>query len=279
MKVEQLTRTEQIRSLRQKTRVHALSKKSVEPIAFETIQSVAMENNTSVQTRAMTEAQCREGGAQRQVDDNSERVQVTNPVTVTGTRGPETQDPARNMSRHKTDNKLIDEFVRKECTIGLNWYVPNLSNTQVGELIRKQLPIDTTQGRILFNCPPPKEYFNTATFKLDLKTGRVYTFLTPPEYIGIPCQEEEFDLDLLTETLEKGRNSDEHQLQEIQRIPLIRKITAPADVMDLEEIEHQIHQYCKLWSLYADTSIELKGTSKLPREDAVTACKMYGTYI
>ena len=87
------------------------------------------------------------------------------------------------------------------------------------------------------------------------------------------------DLDLLTETLEKGHKSDEHQMQELERIPLIRKITAPADVMDLEEIEHQMHQYCKLWSLYVDTSIHLKRTSKLLQEDAVTACKMYRTHI
>ena len=75
-----------------------------------------------------------------------------------------------NTSRDKTEDELIDEFIRKECTIGLDWYVPNFSNSQVGELIRKQLPIDTAQGRILYNCPPLKEYFDTATFELDLKT-------------------------------------------------------------------------------------------------------------
>ena len=104
----------------------------------------------------------------------------------------------------------------------------------------------------------------------------MYTFLTPPEYIGIPCQQEEFDLNLLAEKLEKGQDSDKHQLQHLERNPLIRKIAAPADVMDIVEI---IHQYCRLWTLYAKTSIELKRTSKLPQEDTVTACKMYGTYI
>ena len=75
---------------------------------------MAMENDISIQTRAMTGAQCREDGAQRQVDDNPEWVQVANPVAVTGqgTGGPETQNPAMNTSRDKTDDELIDEFVR-----------------------------------------------------------------------------------------------------------------------------------------------------------------------
>ena len=49
--------------------------------------------------------------------------------------------------------------------------------------------------------------------------------------------------------------------------------------MDLEEIQHHICQYCKLWTLYADTSIQLKGASKLPQDEAVAACKIYGSHI
>ena len=89
-------------------------------------------------------------------------------------------------------------------------------------------------------------------------TGRVYTFLTPPEDIGIPCQQEEFDLNLLAQQLEIGQYPNEHQMEELERIPLVRKITAPADVMDLEEIEDKIHKYCQLSKLYAETSVELR---------------------
>ena len=112
---------------------------------------------------------------------------------------------------------------------------------------------------------PPllKEYFYTATFELDLTTGQVYTFLTSPEDIGIPCQQEEFDLNLLAEKLENSQDSSEHWMEELEIIPLIRKIAAPADVMELEEIEDKICQYCKLWTLYAKTSVELKRKSKL----------------
>ena len=63
----------------------------------------------------------------------------------------------------------------------------------------------------------------------------MYTFLTPPEDIGIPCQQE-FDLSLLAEKLENGQDPSEHRMEELERIPLIRKIAAPADIMDVDEI-------------------------------------------
>ena len=68
-------------------------------------------------------------------------------------------------------------------------------------------------------------------------------------------------------------------MEELEKIPLVRKIAAPADVMDLEEIEDKIHKYCQLWKLYAKTSVELKRKSKLSQESAVAACKVYGLYI
>ena len=60
---------------------------------------------------------------------------------------------------------------------------------------------------------------------------------------------------------------------------MIKKIAAPADIMDLEEVEHKILQYCELWKLYAEISIELKRKSKLSQESTVAACKVYGPYI
>ena len=72
---------------------------------------------------------------------------------------------------HKTDDEIIKEFIRRHGAIGLDWYVPNFSNTRVGELIKDRLPIETTRGKILFNCPPLREYFYTTTFELDLTTG------------------------------------------------------------------------------------------------------------
>ena len=81
---------------------------------------------------------------------------------------------------HRMKEEAIKEFVHQQDTIALDWYVPNFYNTRVGDVITERLPIETTQGKILFNCPPLSEYFNTSTFELDLTKRRVYTFLTPP---------------------------------------------------------------------------------------------------
>ena len=60
---------------------------------------------------------------------------------------------------------------------------------------------------------------------------------------------------------------------------MIKKIAAPADVMDLEEVKHKILQYCELLKLYAEISIELKRKSKLSQESTVAYCKVYEPYI
>ena len=154
---------------------------------------------------------------------------------------------------HRAKEEAIKEFVRKQGTIALDWYVPNFHNTQVGGLITERLPIAITGGKILFNCPPLSEFFCTSTYELDLTIGRVYTYLNPLEDIGVLCQKEEFDLELLAELLRKDLDTSELGLEELKRIPLIRKIAVPADVMDLEEVEYKICQYCQLWQLYAET--------------------------
>ena len=57
------------------------------------------------------------------------------------------------------------------------------------------------EGRILFSSPALREFFKTSNFELNLKTGRVFTYLNPPEDIGIKFQKEPFDLEFLRDTL------------------------------------------------------------------------------
>ena len=97
------------------------------------------ENNTGIQTRAMAEAQCIENRA--------------NPEQVQGAPNP-AMNPTVDL--HKTKEKAIKEFVRQQGTIALDWYVPDFCNIRVGDLIEERLPIQTTEGRILFSCPPIK---------------------------------------------------------------------------------------------------------------------------
>ena len=175
---------------------------------------MATEDVTGMQTRAMTEAQCIENENENQ----REQTQDTNQVT---------QGPARNttVDLHKDDDDIIKEFIRRQGIIALDWYVPDLRNTQIGTLISQRLQIETTRGRILFNCPPLSETFHTSIFELDLTTGRVYTYLNPPEDIGVPCQKEPFDLELLTKKLQSNLDTSESHMEELQRIPLVWQIS------------------------------------------------------
>ena len=68
-------------------------------------------------------------------------------------------------------------------------------------------------------------------------------------------------------------------MEELKRIPLVRKTAAAADIMDLQEIEEKIDQYCKLWELYADASYELARKTKSSPTEATKACKIYEPYI
>ena len=147
----------------------------------------------------MTEAQPIECEANRGLTNNPEQTQGR-------------PNPAMNptVDLHRTKEEAIKDFVWQQGTIALDWYVPNFYNTRVGDLITERLPIETTQGKILFNCPPLSKYFCTSTFELDLTTGQVYTFLTPPEDIGIPCQQEQFNLELLAEKLQSDISTSRH---------------------------------------------------------------------
>ena len=64
-------------------------------------------------------------GAQRDMGINQEGVQGTNPTTRQATL-----DPAMNpaVDLHRMDDIVIEEFVRRQGTIGLDWYVPDFCN-------------------------------------------------------------------------------------------------------------------------------------------------------
>ena len=126
-----------------------------------TLKGMSTANDIGVQTRAMAqwvdnEANLEQG--QRRVD------QATTPA----------------VQLHRTKEDTIKEFVRQRSTINLDWYVPDLCNTRVGELIEKRLQLETTEGRILFSSLALDEFFKTSNFELNLQTGEVLTYLDPP---------------------------------------------------------------------------------------------------
>ena len=69
------------------------------------------------------------------------------------------------------------------------------------------------------------------------------------------------------------------QEERLERIPSVKKLVGPADIMSREEAKYKVRQYCHLWTMYADSSVELKKESELSQEGAVAACKMYVPYI
>ena len=212
---------------------------------------MSTENNTGIQTRAMAQ----------QVDNEANPEQLQRAA-----------DPAMNptVELHRTKEEAIEEFVWQHGTITLDWYVPDLCNTRVGDLIKKRFQLKTMEGRILFSSPALSEFFKTSNFKLNLKTGGVFTYLDPPEDIGIKCQKETFNLEFLRDTIRGEQDTDTIQEE---------GLVGPADVMPREEAEYKVRQYCHLWTMYADSSVELKKKSELSQESAVAACKMYVPYI
>ena len=129
---------------------------------------MATEDAVGVQTRAMTEAQHMENKAQQIVDNNQEGGQ-----RAVQDMGEIARDPAMNpvVEIHKNDDVIIEEYVRHQGGISLDWYVTDFANTQVGTLIRERVKCATQRGKILFTCTPLNEFFPTSTFELDLATG------------------------------------------------------------------------------------------------------------
>ena len=106
---------------------------------------MSIENNPGVQTRAMAQP----------VDNKANLEQVQRAV-----------DPTINptVELHRIKEEAIKEFVRQHGTIYLDWYVPDLCNTRVGDLIKKRLQLETIEGRILFSSLPLSEFFKTSNF-------------------------------------------------------------------------------------------------------------------
>ena len=174
---------------------------------------MSTDNNTAIQMRAM---------AQR-IENEADAEQLQRPPNP---------DMNPTVELHKTKEEAIKEFVRKNGTIALDWYVPDFCKTRVGDLIEQRLPLETTEGTILFSCPTLSEFFKASNFELDLKTGRVYTYLDLPQDIGVSCQKEEFEPEFLKSILQGEHDISTVHEEKLERIPRVRKMAGIADVMD-----------------------------------------------
>ena len=78
---------------------------------------------------------------------------IENEAVTAQLHGPPNPDMNPSVELHKTKEEAIKEFMQRNGTIALDWYVPDFSNTRVGDLIEQRLPLETTEGKILFSCP------------------------------------------------------------------------------------------------------------------------------
>ena len=86
----------------------------------------------------------------------------------------------------------------------------------------------------------------------------MFTYLDPPEDIGIKCQKKPFHLESFRDTLQGEQDTSALQEDRLERIPSVKKLAGPVDVMPREEAEYKVRQYCHLGMMYADSSVELK---------------------
>ena len=114
---------------------------------------------------------------------------------------------------------------------------------------------------------------------MDLKTGHVFTYLDPPEDMGFSCRKEEFNPRFLRSMFQGKRDTSAVHEEKLERIPRVKRIAGPADVMDRKEADHKIHQFCQLWIMYAENTVKLNRKSELLQESVVAACKVYVPYI
>ena len=95
-------------------------------------------------------------------------------------------NPRVELTRIDQDN--LEQYIRDHSEIGLDWYVPNLLNTCVIDMIRNKIPNNPRENRIMFNSAELSEFFTISCFKLDLKTGLVHMYSTPTQDIGVTCK-------------------------------------------------------------------------------------------
>ena len=115
------------------------------------------ENRLGVQTRSMADTQHTEEETQNQLDNQQAQMNRDNLIVVPEHTTPNLDQPKAALNPTveltKMSDENIEEYIRRHSEIGLDWYVPDLSNTHIRDLIKTRLPIRTGRGRILFNCP------------------------------------------------------------------------------------------------------------------------------
>ena len=126
------------------------------------------ENQLGVKTRAMLETVRREG--EKQKDTEHQQMTLNPEATKNQQEHQYNQGAMQNSAVHLTRAEIddIEKFIKEHSDIGLDWYVPNLANTCVIDLIRNRVLINPGEQKLLFNSPELSEFFTRSCYELDL---------------------------------------------------------------------------------------------------------------
>ena len=101
------------------------------------------ENQLGVQTRSMVDAQCKEEQTANHLEQQPVPEATNNPTPTMENPTPnqDPQNPALNstveLTRIEIDNMM--EYIRTSSNISLDWYVPDLNNTHMRDMIKNRL--------------------------------------------------------------------------------------------------------------------------------------------
>ena len=193
----------------------------------------------------------------------------------------ETITPVTTNPTHEWSDGLddIDRAVRVSTRkVRKFWYIPDLKNTQLKNIVDSRLPHPNDPMEILINAPELKRFFKTSTFEISIDSGKMYTYTDPKVDIGVGLEADPFDIDKLEDHFKEHTKVTEvnHQME---RIPLMERTTPTTEVMPLREFENNIGKFFKLCRMYGETSCELSRRSLGSEEETTKAFDALQPYI
>ena len=127
-------------------------------------------------------------------------------------------------------------------SVETDWVIPDLKNTRMSDAnptpLDQQVNVNQQdKGKIVpVRCHSLKPYFKILCFQINMQMGQMYTNTQPAMEVGITCQMEEFNLDILKARLDAMAPPIECQQDEgtLPRIPLVQ-IKGPINKVLTEE--------------------------------------------
>ena len=224
------------------------------------------------QTRSMTEkeksANPNEGNA-LPLNQGEETTQEDTQHTATVNTTPNPTDGLDDIDRYlQVSSKKIRKF----------WYIPDLKNTQLRDLVKNRLHHPHDPVKILINAPEVRQFYPTSTFEICLDSGKVYTYTDPKVDIGVGLEPEPFIIEELENHFRELTRPVEI-VHHMERIPLIERTIPTTEVMPLRELEKIIGTYNNLCIMYRKASCEIFRRSSISEEETTRAYNELQPYI